>query len=126
MHYFLYVNIRERDWHKTLLFASKILSRHLEFRSISRQPLSLSLSLSPNSRHGLANSYQDLIRFPYENVIHDFRPSLNCSSTRIHADYEAFEIDDRGHLAFTRSFGKEKSGAGAPPRKVYEIGLERD
>ena len=59
---------------------------------------------------------QGLIRFPYENVIHDFRPPLNCSKTRIHYDYEAFEVDADGRLQFTRTFGKEQNRRGVPPR----------
>jgi hypothetical protein len=68
------------------------------------------------------NSFQDLIRFPYEFVIHDptFLPTLelNCSpnndadnstvdtSTNFHRrilfDYEAFQIDTGGRLIFAR------------------------
>lgn len=61
----------------------------------------------------LLNGYpfrlQDLIRFPYENVFHDFREPLSCkaSEEQLVFDYSAFVVNQNGQLSFTRLLNGE-------------------
>ena len=62
---------------------------------------------------------QELIRFPNEIVVWTAARPLSCrNGSRLFLDYEAFEVDGHGRLAFTRTFGREAQyapGAGAAP-----------
>ena len=59
---------------------------------------------------------QELIWYPNEIVVWSDRP-LSCrNGSRLFLDYEAFELDGLGRLAFTRTLGKEAHHVSSHPR----------
>ena len=63
-----------------------------------------------------------MIRYPYENVVGPRQDApLSCRKSRLFLDYEAFEVDGRGRLAFTRTFGRERHSPASPPRFGFKF-----
>eukprot|EP00095_Tigriopus_kingsejongensis_P008178 snap_masked-scaffold405_size181423-processed-gene-0.9 protein:Tk08178 transcript:snap_masked-scaffold405_size181423-processed-gene-0.9-mRNA-1 annotation:"protein casp-like" len=66
--------------------------------------------------NGYSFPLQDLIRFPYENVFHDFQEPLSCSinrQQRLVFDYSAFVVNRTGQLSFTRLLNGQGLSKGA-------------